>query len=36
MNLVEAAVCGMDDGPEILSLNPTSLGDVLGDAARER
>jgi iron complex transport system substrate-binding protein len=34
MNLVEAAVCGMDDGPEILSLNPTSLGDVLGDAAR--
>jgi iron complex transport system substrate-binding protein len=36
MNLVEAAVCGMDDGPEILSLNPTSLGDVLGDSARER
>jgi iron complex transport system substrate-binding protein len=34
MNLVEAAVCGMDDGPEILSLNPTSLGDVLGDTAR--
>jgi iron complex transport system substrate-binding protein len=24
----------MDNGPEILSLNPTSLGDVLGDAAR--
>jgi iron complex transport system substrate-binding protein len=34
MNLVEAAVCGMDDGPKILSLNPTSLGDVLGDATR--
>jgi iron complex transport system substrate-binding protein len=34
MNLVEAVVCGMDDGPEILSLNPTSLGDVFDDAAR--
>lgn len=34
MNLVEAVVCGMEDGPEILSLNPTSIGDVLGDAAR--
>lgn len=34
MNLVEAVVCRMDDGPEILSLNPTSMGDVLDDAAR--
>jgi len=34
LNLVEAAVSGMNQGPEILSLNPTSLGDVLGDAAR--
>ena len=34
MNLVEAVVWGMDDRPEILSLNPTSLGDVLGDAMR--
>jgi iron complex transport system substrate-binding protein len=34
MNLVEATLSGMDDGPEILSLNPTSLGDVLVDAAR--
>jgi len=34
MNLVEAAVSGMSNVPEILSLNPTSLGDVLGDAVR--
>jgi len=34
MNLVEATVCAMDDGPEILSLNPTSLHDVLGDTVK--
>ncbi len=34
MNVVEAAVSGMGHAPEILSLNPSSLGDVLGDAAR--
>ncbi|HJQ29503.1 MAG TPA: cobalamin-binding protein [Rubrobacter sp.] len=34
INVVEAAVCGMDYGPEILSLNPTSLAEVLDDAAR--
>jgi iron complex transport system substrate-binding protein len=34
LNLVEAAVRAMDGGPEILSLNPTSLGDVLSDTGR--
>ena len=32
MNLVETATSQMSEVPEILSLNPTSLGDVLGDA----
>lgn len=34
MDLVERAVAGMENRPEILSLNPTSLDDVLEDAAR--
>ncbi len=33
-NLVEEAVAGLKEGPEILSLNPTSLGEVLDDAVR--
>ncbi len=32
LNLVEQAVAGLKTRPEILSLNPTSLGDVLEDA----
>lgn len=32
VNLVETATSRMSEAPEILSLNPTSLGDVLGDA----
>ena len=33
-NLVERAVSGLEREPEVLSLNPTSLGEVLGDAVR--
>jgi iron complex transport system substrate-binding protein len=33
-SLVERAVAGMKDEPEILSLNPTSLRDVLDDTLR--
>ncbi|MDQ4129137.1 MAG: cobalamin-binding protein [Actinomycetota bacterium] len=32
--LVERAVSGLGKKPEVLSLNPTSLGEVLGDAVR--
>ena len=34
MNLVERAASNLESKPEILSLNPTSLGDVLEDAVR--
>lgn len=34
MDLVEQAVAGMRSRPEVLSLNPTSLREVLDDAAR--
>jgi iron complex transport system substrate-binding protein len=34
MDLVEEAVAGLKNEPEILSLNPTSLHDVLHDAIR--
>lgn len=34
LDLVEQAIAGMKTRPEILSLNPTSLGDVLEDAVR--
>jgi iron complex transport system substrate-binding protein len=34
MNLVERAVAGLKNGPEILSLDPASLRDVLHDAVR--
>jgi iron complex transport system substrate-binding protein len=34
MDLVEEAVAGLKNEPEILSLNPTSLHDVLRDAIR--
>jgi iron complex transport system substrate-binding protein len=34
MNLVERAVAGLKNEPEILSLNPASLRDVLDDAVR--
>src|SRR5215212_8143072 len=34
MDLVEEAVAGLKNEPEILSLNPTSLRDVLDDATR--
>jgi iron complex transport system substrate-binding protein len=33
-NLVERAVSGLEKEPEVLSLNPTSLGEVLGDTVR--
>jgi iron complex transport system substrate-binding protein len=33
-NLVEKAAAGLEKKPEILTLNPTSLRDVLDDAAR--
>src|ERR687894_1896713 len=33
-SLVERAVAGLGEEPEILTLNPTSLGDVFDDAAR--
>jgi iron complex transport system substrate-binding protein len=33
-NLVERAVAGLKKEPEILTLNPTSLGDVFDDAVR--
>lgn len=33
-SLVEEAVSGMEKKPEVLSLNPTSLREVLGDAVR--
>lgn len=33
-NVVEQAVSALDPGPDILSLNPTSLGEVLRDAVR--
>jgi iron complex transport system substrate-binding protein len=33
-SLVERAVAGLGGEPEILTLNPISLGDVFGDAAR--
>ena len=34
MSLVEEAASTLESKPEIISLNPTSLGDVLEDAAR--
>jgi iron complex transport system substrate-binding protein len=34
MNLVERAVAGLENEPEVLSLNPASLRDVLDDAVR--
>src|SRR3712207_1716398 len=34
MSLVEEAASTLKSEPEIISLNPTSLGDVLEDAAR--
>lgn len=34
MDLVERAISGMERRPEVLSLNPSSLRDVLDDAAR--
>ncbi len=34
IDVVEVAVSGMDGAPEVLSLNPTSLRDVLDDAVR--
>ena len=33
-NLVEGAVAGLEKRPEVLSLNPTSLDEVLDDAVR--
>jgi iron complex transport system substrate-binding protein len=33
-NLVGRAVSGLEKEPEVLSLNPTSLGEVLGDTVR--
>ena len=33
-NLVEEAVSGLEKKPEVLSLNPTSLREVLGDVVR--
>jgi iron complex transport system substrate-binding protein len=34
MGLVEEAVSGLPDRPEVISLNPASIGDVLGDTVR--
>lgn len=34
MDLVEKAVSGLSERPQVISLNPTSLGDVLDDTAR--
>ena len=33
-NLVQRAVSGLEEKPEVLSLNPTSLREVLGDAIK--